>query len=399
MPYGSLMVGDGTYLYIAYRSNSDEGGLYRAKMPVKSLELLDRGKFSSLCLHDKKLYYIEDGQTSDTGKIAFHCMDTQSLEVATVNEGEYGQVRDAVNPGWNYSVPKDVRMYTVVGDEAYCLEELEEAEVNDGKRTRTMITYSLSSFDKNGNLTQTGITWQHWPPMDGVISAYGDYAVYTKTWKDDPKADSWSEARAMPCFYNTQTGEETLLVRDRSIQVDVCAINASSGYLLVSHMDDVIPDGDTLDLESLSDPDVIINLDELVESATPAQAFAEREAEERAAEEEALRNEPYGPGTSTLHLSAPENKSACYRLVRMDGSTEFIVLLEPGEKTVQKFPCGRYTLKTAEGDTWISDEEAFGPDGHYSTTDVFYFQEGGSYEISTGTRGDFRKDNASGFTG
>jgi hypothetical protein len=61
----------------------------------------------------------------------------------------------------------------------------------------------------------------------------------------------------------------------------------------------------------------------------------------------------------------------------MDGSTEFMVLLSPGEETSRSFPCGRYTLKTAEGDTWISDEEAFGDAGHYSTTDIFTFEAGG----------------------
>ena len=101
----------------------------------------------------------------------------------------------------------------------------------------------------------------------------------------------------------------------------------------------------------------------------------------------------------TLCLSAPDDKSACYRLVRMDGSTEFMVLLSPGEETSRSFPCGRYTLKTAEGDTWISDEEAFGDAGHYSTTDIFTFEAGGAYEISSGTRGDFYSDDAGGFTG
>ncbi len=173
----------------------------------------------------------------------------------------------------------------------------------------------------------------------------------------------------------------------------------SSDYLLISSTDDPAGDGSSLKIEKLSDPSVVFNAGELVKSAEIADAFIQQEAARKAAEEEALRNEPYGPGTSTLYLSAPDDKSACYRLVRMDGSTEFMILLSPGEKTNKRFSCGRYTLKTAEGDTWISNEEAFGAASDYSTTDVFTFEEGGAYEISTGARGDFYSDDAGGFTG
>jgi hypothetical protein len=41
----------------------------------------------------------------------------------------------------------------------------------------------------------------------------------------------------------------------------------------------------------------------------------------------------------------------------------------------------------------------FGDAGHYSTTDIFTFEAGGTYEISSGTRGDFYFDDAGGFTG
>ena len=47
----------------------------------------------------------------------------------------------------------------------------------------------------------------------------------------------------------------------------------------------------------------------------------------------------------------------------------------------------------------LSDEEAFGPNGDYDTTDVFNFEEGGSYEIGSGYSGDFKSDDAHGFTG
>lgn len=39
------------------------------------------------------------------------------------------------------------------------------------------------------------------------------------------------------------------------------------------------------------------------------------------------------------------------------------------------------------------------PAGHYSTTDIFTFEAGGAYEISSGTWGDFYSDDAGGFTG
>ena len=164
-------------------------------------------------------------------------------------------------------------------------------------------------------------------------------------------------------------------MRSCGLNCSVYAVNVTSDYLLVSYTDDPAGDGESLKIEKLSDPAVVFDVGELVRGAETADAFIQQEAERKAAEEEAL----------TLYLSAPDDKSACYRLVRMDGSTEFMVLLSPGEETSRSFPCGRYTLKTAEGDTWISDEEAFGDAGHYSTTDIFTFEAGGAYEISSGS--------------
>ena len=234
-----------------------------------------------------------------------------------------------------------------------------------------------------------------------MISAYGDYVFYARPceMKEGVEWAEEGEERYQPCCYNTVTGEETVLMRSCGLNCSVYAVNVTSDYLLVSYTDDPAGDGESLKIEKLSDPAIVYDAGELVRGAETADAYVQQEAEEKAAEEEALRNEPYGPGTSTLYLSAPDDNSACYRLVRMDGSTEFMVLLSPGEETSRSFPCGRYTLKTAEGDTWISDEEAFGDTGHYSTTDVFTFEAGGSYEISSGTRGDFYSDDAGGFTG
>lgn len=104
----------------------------------------------------------------------------------------------------------------------------------------------------------------------------------------------------------------------------------------------------------------------------------------------------YGPGTSYLDLDA-EELSACFRLLRTDGTEEFFEFLNPYESCTKSFPSGRYILKIAEGTAWISDEEAFGSSGHYSTTDFYTFEDGYSYYIGAGTTGDFYGDSASGF--
>ena len=109
--------------------------------------------------------------------------------------------------------------------------------------------------------------------------------------------------------------------------------------------------------------------------------------------------EEYGPGTSSLFLRADEDK-ACYRLVRVGGELEQEILLEPGTKKTISFPCGRYRLRIASGKTWISDADAFGPEGKYSAIDYFRFKEGETYEITTTTgtgTGNVRGDSAGGF--
>jgi hypothetical protein len=124
-------------------------------------------------------------------------------------------------------------------------------------------------------------------------------------------------------------------------------------------------------------------------------ASAEDEVEE---EDDGTWESDYGPGTSSLVLSADSDRKACFRLMRGDGSEEFQVLLNEGESITKSFPSGTYVLRVAEGTEWISDEEAFGESGHYSTTERYYFEAGGSYRISSGTQGDFYGDSASGFT-
>ncbi len=105
----------------------------------------------------------------------------------------------------------------------------------------------------------------------------------------------------------------------------------------------------------------------------------------------------YGPGTAKLILKAG-SLSACYRFLRSDGSEEFIVFLAPGQSVTKSFPAGKYMLKTAEGKTWISNTQAFGPSGHYSVSDLYTFDAGGEYQIVTSTtHGDFNASSVSGF--
>ena len=411
--YGSVSASDGKYLYFAYRSNDDEGGLYRVDLGLKQAEMLDRGKFSGLHLQDGMLYYVE-GAGIGSDKITYRLLDTQGLQSEEITEQSFREAATATDPSEGFTPPDDERYCAVVGDKTYYIKYLGKSAENEESDSVPLFDYALYACDAAGTETPTGVEWKSRGTIEGVLCAYGDYVFYGRPWHpgsnngdseakdgEEPDYTKTREERPeyVPCCYNTKTGVETLLVRDRGINGGVHSVNAASGFLVTSTYEDDVCDGSSMIIESLSDPGLMRHAYELVDEATEAQAFTQQEADEAAAEEEALRNEPYGPGTSTLRLSAPEGKSACFRLVRMDGSTEFMVLLDPGEEVAQSFPNGRYTLKVAEGTTWISDEEAFGPEGHYSTTDVFTFESGGTYEISAGTRGDFSSDSASGFTG
>ena len=397
-PCGSLMASDGEYIYFSYRANDEElGGLYRADPDFSHVEMIDRGHFAGLYLSDGNLYYNEGrGYSLDERK--YHCLETGSLSRYGISQEEYQEVSAAFDQASEFNLPEDNRHAVVVNDKAYFFIFVpEEEDLSDDPKSH----YELISCERWGEWAPTGISWEYRLAEESMISACGNYLFYARPCEMKEGVD-WAEEgeeRYQPCCYNTVTGEETVLMRSCGLNCSVYAVNVTSDYLLVSYTDDPAGDGESLKIEKLSDPAVVFDVGELVRGAETADAFIQQEAERKAAEEEALKNEPYGPGTSTLYLSAPDDKSACYRLVRMDGSTEFMVLLSPGEETSRSFPCGRYTLKTAEGDTWISDEEAFGDAGHYSTTDIFTFEAGGAYEISSGTRGDFYSDDAGGFTG
>ena len=397
-PCGSLMASDGEYIYFSYRANDEElGGLYRADPDVAHVEKIDRGHFAGLYLSEGNLYYNE-GRGYSLDERQFHCLETGSLSRRSITQEEYREVTAAFDQAAEFNLPEDNRHAAVVNDKAYFFIFIpEEEDLSEDPKSH----YELISCEKWGEWAPTGISWEYRLAEESMISAYGDYLFYARPCEMKEGVD-WAEEgeeRYQPCCYNTVTGEETVLMRSCGLNCSVYAVNVTSDYLLVSYTDDPAGDGESLKIEKLSDPAVVFDVGELVRGAETADAFIQQEAERKADEEEALKNEPYGPGTSTLYLSAPDDKSACYRLVRMDGSTEFMVLLSPGEEISKSFSCGRYTLKTAEGDTWISDEEAFGDTGHYSTTDVFTFEDGGSYEIGGGTRGDFYSDAAGGFTG
>ena len=409
---GSICASDGKYLYFSYRSLDEGGGLYRVDLGLEHAEMLDRGRFINLHLLDGMLYYV-DNAGSSKDDITYWRLDTQSLHSEEIAEEDYREVAAATDQSGGSALSRDERYRAVVDGTSYFIEYLGEAAENNESDSVPLDDYALYCSDAGGG-APTGVEWKQRGALEGVLCAYGDYVFYSRPWhpgsnngnaeaKDGVEPD-YTKTRderpeSVPCCYNTKTGVETLLVRDRGINGDVFAINATSGFLITSSYEDFDPDGSSMIIESLTDPSLMRHAYKLVDEATEAQEFTQQEADEAAAEEEALRNEPYGPGTSTLHLSAPEDKSACYRLVRMDGSTEFMILLGPGEEIAQSFPSGRYTLKIAEGTEWISDEEAFGSAGHYSTTDVFTFERGSSYEIGSGTKGDFKGDDASGFTG
>ena len=410
---GSMMVSDDDYIYFAYRSNEDAGGLYRMDRDFNNVEMLDRGSFSGLLLNGEEMYYVE-GADFASEVVTYRYLNLNSLSGDEISQESYLEHYGQIDPAARFNMPDDFHgNIAVVDDKAYFVDFIGKLEGQEDESV-PLYEYRLSSIDMAGNIEPTGVTWLYRGTQTGTVSAYGDYVLFSRPWHaganrgevsledaTEPNMSLTGEERpeCVPVVYNVKTGEQTLLLRDRGINGDVYPVCATAGVLFTSTYDDEIVDGSSVKFEYFSAADPIQDADDLVEGSTEAEAFVGREEAQAAAEEEALRNEPYGPGTSTLHLSAPEDKMASYRLVRMDGSTEFLVTLQPGETIDQSFPCGRYTLKTAEGTEWISDEEAFGSAGDYGSTDVYSFDDGGYYEIGGGTHGAFHSESAEGFTG
>ena len=317
--------------------------------------------------------------------------------------------------------------FTVVGTDVYFFAEM-DGENADSNAPRKL---QLMRADAAGNVSPTGISGD----VGGLLYSYGDFVFYTTyieqaaesddadagksgaSGKNAAKAASGADEEPLflgrPSYYDTVTGGSAIIDRDAYAGMDIALRGVSSGYL---YFDGIVVDELTgresynVYLDKLDGSGEMVNVDLLTRDAkTTDQVLAWNEVEAKRLEEmrekadaeyeEALKNEPYGPGTSKLFLKADKDRSACYRLVRMDKSIEFQVLLAPGEKTTQSFPNGRYTLKIAQGKEWISDEEAFGESGEYDTTGVFTFEAGQSYEIGTGTGSNIRNDSLGGFTG
>ena len=307
---------------------------------------------------------------------------------------------------------EDTYSFTISGGRVYYAAVVpDQPEYEDYRQ----LEFTLVRSDSDGNAEQTGISGR----FSGGLIPSGPYIFYSK-YSETSQNSSDDEVLTVrrPYCYDTVSGTETEISCEGFEGWDVRLRDVSGGWMYC----DLYYAGGYSDGElshsvvfNLADPDKFISLNDLVEESEISVAvtnrdeldeieYAKRKEEEaiqaeerRRQREEEARNEPYGPGTSKLILKAG-SRSACYRLVRMDGSTEFQILLSPNEKITQSFPSGRYVLKIAEGETWISDEEAFGPDGNYDTTNIFRFEEGETYYITVGTQGSFYHDSQQGFT-
>ena len=107
----------------------------------------------------------------------------------------------------------------------------------------------------------------------------------------------------------------------------------------------------------------------------------------------------YGPGTSKLYLHRFDGSNTCYRLYRAGGELELEVkLFQYNESRTVSFPSGAYILRIARGSEWISDEEAFGPNGRYSVIYYESYKPEETYEITTTTgNGNVMCDSARNF--
>ncbi len=359
--------------------------------------------------------------------IICHVVATEDglLLTASDIDGENGKLYRLAYDGSSYEFETLAEVgcadsFAVVGDDVYFLALPEDEKDHEDDQD-----FELMRLDASGGITTAGVHRQFREVDENCdgrarLVSYGAYVLYSSY---APNSHQWSHYG-----FDTATGCEFALqiTANEYIHHGVQICDATDGFVFLRDTDpsrfsndhkilDVTePEEDKKYLRSnweqgrlypytlstvLEDSDdaVIVAREEAAKAEAEA-AAAEAEAAAAAERAEKYKDEPYGPGTSGLHLSAG-SQMTCYRLVRMDGSTEFMELLKPGESKDVSFPCGRYTLKVAKGTTWISDEDAFGSAGSYSTTDVFTFEEGESYQISGGERGDFHHDDSGGFLG
>ncbi len=108
-----------------------------------------------------------------------------------------------------------------------------------------------------------------------------------------------------------------------------------------------------------------------------------------------------GKGSVTLKMRN-EDTMACYKLVSCDEGNPVIysVLVDPYTELTLKFDYGYYNVKVAYGDEWLGDDKAFGESGEYMISEMYSFNSGFVYELSTSSaRGDFSTYSMSGFVG
>ncbi len=320
-------------------------------------------------------------------------------KICVLNTGtlEYKELDDT----WqDVMAVKDGCVYYLGAPEGANYEEGPDWDTTTPEGDRRDREYVLKKADADGHIEEPGLRGK----IGDRLIAYGDYMVYTKYMEDAPD-DHGESIHGRPCLFNTVTGEEWMIDRKEFTGKEIRLRDVSAGYLYLDEYSCITYDKEGYDLSlfdhsffcSISDPGKAILTSESVVSTDALNAKreqwdredAEAKAEEERRKQEEILNTPYGPGKSSLVLSAKEDRSACYKLVKTDDAVEFQVLLSPGESVTKSFPCGYYVLRVAEGDTWISDEEAFGSDGSYSRTDLFYFEDGNSYRISVGQTGDF----------
>ena len=406
----SLCMAGGNYIYFYLKYPTGEESVMKVDTSGDTIETaLDTPADESLSFWKDGLFYIQGG--------TLYLTDFETGEILHKTDPEKGPAQQAFldmsdGEGIWYSAARpmeagvDLYYYTpdneqakkvtpignrfvAAGEKAYYLLSQETENLPDDSRD---FVYDLMCTDKEGNANKTGISGK----IDKDLFFYNNYLFYTK-YED---SDSGLKIR-QPYVYDIKGGKEYRFVRDEIKDKDIRIWDAAGGVLFYSscESDD---DGNARPKDYCSCP-LIGNegttvLSEVVKTAEKSRAYSAYEASLAAKAERERKESQYGPGSSKLYLEAG-SKSACYKLVRTDGSVEFQILLGPGESTTKSFPSGRYTLKTAKGDKWISDKEAFGPGGNYDTTDVFYFEDGGYYKITTGNTGNFRGDSQSGFTG
>ena len=258
--------------------------------------------------------------------------------------------------------------------------------------------FQVSAVDADGEIRTLS------DPYDTRTMFVSDGSVYYDGYIEDWAADPEDEETLTGRFIFTETlsadpEEETEAVLFSDQDCPRYIVGVAGGWLWYEFDEDNY----WVDVKDINACYWLSYLDEEAEpeDADPA-AEEENETEEDGTDDVTPEEIPgetgeYGPGECDLRLTAGDQMAA-FRLVRTDGTEECFLILEPGEEKTVTFPSGTYILKLAEGAEWLSDEEAFGADGTYSSTEWFVFEEGYEYYIeSDESDGDFDEDTLDGF--